>query len=52
MIVTDLENEMDSDQDEVVESIENMRRVMQSKVAGLSKDIKKIKKSLDKQESW
>lgn len=48
MIVTDLESEMDNDQDEVVQRIENMRKTMQSKVGILQKDIKKIKKTLDK----
>jgi len=52
MIVTDLEGEMDDDQDEVVQSIEHLRKTIQGKITNLNKDMKKVKRALHKQEVW
>lgn len=52
MIVTDLEGEMEDDSDEVLQNIELLRKNMQKKIGSVSKDIKKIKTALYKQELW
>jgi len=52
MIVTDLENEMDDDKDEVAESIDHLRKALQGKVTKLQNDVSKVKKTLYKTEVW
>lgn len=52
LLVSELENEMEDDADEVIQRIELLKKSMMTKVNGIAKSMKNIKGQLKKTEKW
>lgn len=52
LTVSELENEIEDESDEVIHAIDLLKKNMLSKISNISKSVKKVKQSLKNQEKW